>query len=439
MQDIKYIRSNSEAFQKAIELKKINLDLNSLLSIDTERRNLLTQIETLQSQKRAASKELGKMSPEQRQEKLKELKTVDSTQESYQKQLDEIEEKFHDLMVRVPVIPAPDTPLGKDDSENVEIEKWGNPREFDFTPKDHLELGKSLGILDMERGAKVSGYRGYYVQNDGVLLMLGFMFYAVSKMSQKGYKPMIPPTLVKGDVLFGSGYFKGRKYNSEVDEVYSLASKDKDSEGNYVQNDKFLVGTAEPSLLAYYQDEVLDLANLPMKLSGFSQCYRSEIGSYGRDTKGLYRVHEFMKVEQVVLCEADIDLANSLQDEMISISKELHQDLGLPYRQLRICSGDLSAGKYKQYDLEAWIPSRGGYGETGSSSNFLDWQSRRLNVRYKDKDGQIKHAFMLNNTALPSPRIFIAILENYQNSDGTVTVPEVLRPFVGKDKIGPIS
>lgn len=438
MQEIKFIRANADSIKKAIAGKKIDLDLDKLLEVDGVRRELLTKIESLQAQKRAASKELGTMSPEARQIKLQELKLVDAEQDELQAKLSEIEPEYFNLMAKVPTIPAEDTPPGKDDSENVETESWGTPRVFDFKPKDHLELGKLLGVLDMERGAKVSGYRGYYVQNDGVLLMLGFMFYAMQKMSAKGYKPMIPPTLVKGEVLFGSGYFKGTSYNSEVDEVYSLASKDKDENGNYLQNDKFLVGTAEPSLLAYYQDEILEEKDLPLKLSGFSQCYRSEIGSYGRDTKGMYRVHEFMKVEQVVLAPADVEQASHLQDEMISISKELHQDLGLPYRQLRICMGDLSAGKYKQYDLEAWIPSRNGYGETGSSSNFLDWQSRRLNVRYRSTDGQIKHVFMLNNTALPSPRIFIALLENYQNSDGSVTVPEVLRPFVGKDKITPL-
>jgi len=202
------------------------------------------------------------------------------------------------------------------------------------------------------------------------------------------------------------------------------------------KENKFLVGTAEPSLLAYYANEVLSEKDLPMKICGFSQCYRSEIGSYGKDTKGIYRVHEFMKVEQVCICKADVEESNKLQEEMIGISKELHQDLGLPFRQLQICTGDMSAGKYRQYDLEAWMPSRNSYGETGSCSSFLDWQSRRLNVKYKANDGKNKFVYMLNNTALPSVRPMIAILENYQQKDGSIIVPEVLRKWVGKERIG---
>lgn len=247
---------------------------------------------------------------------------------------------------------------------------------------------------------------------------------------------MIPPTLVKGFPLFGSGYFKGLSYNGAIDEIYQVATHDKESDGSDSKEEKFLVGTAEPSLLAYYSGEVLDGKTLPVKLAGFSQCYRSEIGSYGKDTKGMYRVHEFMKVEQVVLAPADLELANKLQDEMVAISEEMHTELGLPYRKLQISTGDMSAGKYRAFDLEAWMPGMNRYGETGSASNFLDWQSRRLNVKYTDPvTGEKKYVYMINNTALPSPRIFIALLENYQQEDGSVVVPEVLRPFVGKDKI----
>jgi seryl-tRNA synthetase len=266
---------------------------------------------------------------------------------------------------------------------------------------------------------------------------MGVMLYAIQKMVAKGFAPMIPPTLVKGFPLFGSGYFKGLEYDGGVDEIYQVATSDKEADGSVSKEAKFLVGTAEPSLLAYYSGEVLDGATLPLRLAGFSQCYRSEIGSYGKDTKGMYRVHEFMKVEQVVLCPADIELANQLQEEMIAVSEEMHRELGLPYRKIQICSGDMSAGKYRAFDLEAWMPGMNRYGETGSASNFLDWQSRRLNVKYKDENGDKKHVYMLNNTALPSPRIFISILENYQQADGSVVVPEILRPFVGKDVIRP--
>ena len=434
MLDIQFIRDHVAELKEVIRLKKIQLDLDELLKIDSERLALLQELENLQRNRNENANAIKNSGAKPSEEAIEEGKRLKFAILAVEAKKDETDAKFQQLMVKVPTVHAPDTPLGKDESENVESEKWGEPRKFDFTPKDHIALGKDLDILDLERGAKVGGYRGYYVKGDGVLLMMGFMMYAIQKMAQKGYEMIIPPTLIKGQYLFGSGYFKGTEYNADVDEVYKVASPDKDAEGKHTE-DKFLVGTSEPSLLAYYSDEVLEESQLPMKFSGYSQCYRSEIGSYGRDTKGVYRVHEFMKVEQVILCPADVEVADALQREMLDISQELHKDLGLPYRALRICTGDLSAGKYKQFDMEAWIPSRNGYGETGSSSNFLDWQARRLNVKYKTKDGDRKHVFMLNNTALPSPRIFIAILENYQNEDGSITVPEVLRGFVGKDRI----
>ena len=260
--------------------------------------------------------------------------------------------------------------------------------------------------------------------------MMALMLYAMNKLIERGYSPMIPPTLVKGQALFGTGYFKGKEYNSEIDEVYEVASGDKEADGKSSKAKKFLVGTAEPSLLAYYSDEVLKEEQLPIKIVGYSQCYRSEIGSYGKDTKGFYRVHEFMKVEQVVLMAANVEESIKMHDDMLQISKEVHEELGLPYRVLKICSGDMSAGKFRAYDIEAWMPSRDGFGETGSASNFLDWQARRLNVKYVDKNGEKKHVYMLNNTVLPSPRPFIAILENFQQADGSVIIPEVLRKYM---------
>jgi seryl-tRNA synthetase len=342
----------------------------------------------------------------------------------------QVRQEFDALMVKVPNIPSIDTPIGKSEDENVEVYNSGNIPKFDFAPKTHIEIGKDLDILDLERGAKVAGYRGYYVKNEGMSLMMAFMLYAVNKMVEKGYAPMIVPTLVKEFALYGSGYFKGLEYDPEVDEIYEVATPEKEADGAKSKEKKFLVGTAEPSLLAYYAGEVLDEMQLPLKLCGYSQCYRSEIGSYGKDTKGLYRVHEFMKVEQVVLCGADAKEAERLQDEMVAISREMHAELGLPCRQLAICTGDLGAGKYRQYDLEAWLPGMNRWGETGSASIFLDWQARRLNVRYADQDGNKKYVYMLNNTALPSPRIFIAILENYQQADGSVKIPEVLKKYM---------
>ena len=436
MVDIKFIRDHIDTIKKAVKEKRLDLDVDHLLAVDNKRRSLQQELETLQQQRNENANTMKAAGGKPDQVSIGEGKRLKEEIAKIEGTLREVNTEFQSLMVKAPTIPSPDTPLGKDDSENVELYKWGEFPEFDFEIKDHIQLGKDLDILDIEKGAKVGGYRGYYVKNDGVLLMMSFLMYALQKMAAKGYNLMIPPTLVKGFALFGSGYFKGTEYDPEYDEIYKVATHDKEQDGQTSKESKFLVGTAEPSILAYFADDVLKEEELPIKTAGYSQCYRSEIGSYGKDTKGIYRVHEFMKIEQVTICKADIKEANALQEEMIGISKELHEELGLPYRQLQMCTGDLSAGKYKQYDLEAWIPSRNGYGETGSASNFCDWQARRLNVKYVDTDNKKKYVYMLNNTALPSPRIFIALLENYQNKDGSITIPKALRPFFGgRDKI----
>lgn len=424
MLDIKFIRENADVVKDAAQKKNLDPGLiDELLDVDKLRREHIQTTENLRAeQKKAKDRETGAALKEKFKKAEEELRPI--------------EEKFHRLMVLVPNIISPDTPIGKSDAENKEVFTWGEPKKFDFAPKDHMQLGQDLDILDFEKGTKVGGFRGYYVKNDGVLLVMGIMMYAINKMVEKGYAPMIPPTLIKEFALFGTGYFKGAEYNPDVDEIYEVATTGKEASGEASKEKKFLVGTAEPSLLAYYSDEVLDASKLPMKMSGYSQCYRSEIGSYGKDVKGMYRVHEFMKVEQVVLAPADIELANKLQEEMIGISGEMHQELGLPYRRLLICTGDLGAGKYRQFDTEAWLPGMNRWAETGSASNFLDWQSRRLNVKYADPNGEKKFVYMLNNTALPSPRAFIAILENYQTKEGKVEVPEVLQKYVGKKIIG---
>ncbi|HUC02076.1 MAG TPA: serine--tRNA ligase [Candidatus Paceibacterota bacterium] len=425
MLDIKFIRENAAAVKDAAAKKNLGPDvIDELLDVDAKRRELMASSEALRAeQKKAKDREAGAKLKEQFKEQEEKLKPI--------------EKRFNELMVRVPNIISPDTPVGKDESGNKEVFRSGEPKKFDFTPKDHMDLGRSLDILDFEKGTKVGGFRGYYVKNDGVLLVMGIMMYAVNKMVERGFKPMIPPTLVKEFALFGTGYFKGTEYDPEVDEIYQIATSDKEASGETSAEKKFLVGTSEPSLLAYYSDEVLDGKDLPIRNAGYSQCYRSEIGSYGKDVKGMYRVHEFMKVEQVVLAEADIAAANALQDEMVAISGEMHEELGLPYRRLLICTGDLGAGKYKQYDTEAWLPGMNRWAETGSASNFLDWQSRRLNVKYTDPStGERKFVYMLNNTALPSPRVFIAILENHQTKDGKIVVPAVLQKYVGKKVIG---
>lgn len=431
MLDIKFIRENEEEIKKAIKNKNINLDLDALLDLDRKRLEILQEIEGLKGSKNDLNDRMKQVgSDDERKEIIAKGKEIKEKLEKAEPEFERIKKEFFGLMVKVPTIPSPDTPIGKSDKENVEIYRSGEIPKFDFKPKTHIEIGKDLDILDLERGAKVGGYRGYYLKNEGALLVMALMNYSLAKLVEKGFMPMIPPTLVKEFALFGSGYFKGTEYDSESDNIYQIATSDKKVEGKVSKEKKFLVGTAEPSLLAYYADQVLDEKDLPIRVCGYSQCYRSEIGDYGKDNNGLYRVHEFMKVEQVIIARADVDESTKLQEEMIAISEEIHEELGLPYRKLQMCTGDMGPGKYRAFDLEAWMPGLNRWGETGSASNFLDWQAHRLNVKYKDKEGNKKFVYLLNNTVLPSVRPLIAILENYQQKDGSVKIPEILKKYM---------
>jgi len=440
MLDIQFIRDHQDEIATAAKGKKFSFDIEALFAADRDRIGAVQALEAAQAEKNGLNQKIAQAkSDAERQAAISEGKAIKEKIDSLEPAARESKRRFDTIMALVPNIMAGDTPEGGSDEDNVEVSRHGDIRDFDFTPKDHIELGTALGLFDLERGAKVAGYRGYYLTGDGALLAMGLMHYALSKMASKGYLPMIPPTLVKGFPLFGSGYFKGLEYDGEVDEIYQVASSDKETDGSELKEQKFLVGTSEPSLLAYHSGETLEAANLPIRYAGFSQCYRSEIGSYGKDTKGLYRVHEFMKVEQVVLAPADIDMAETLQAEMLSITEEILSEIGLPFRKIRICAGDMGTGKYKAFDLEAWMPGLNRWGELGSASNFTDWQARRLDVKYRDTEtGKKIPVYMLNNTALTSIRPLIAILENFQEADGSVVVPDVLRPYVGKDRIADV-
>lgn len=435
MLDIKFIKENVEAVKEATKNKNIDLDIDRLLAVYREKLKLMQETEQLNALKNDLNDMIRSAEADERQEIIEKGKEIKTKLEIKEPELKRINDEFEAMMAKVPNVVSEDTPVGKSSEENVETEKWGKIPEFGFPIKDHVQIGKELDILDLEKGVKVAGYRGYYLKNEGASLVMALMLYSFNKMVEKGYMPMIPPTLVKGNSLFGSGYFKGMEYDPETDEVYQVASGDEPisssgKSGVAKKDKKFLVGTAEPSLLAYYSDEVLKEEQLPIKIVGYSQCYRSEIGSYGKDTKGIYRVHEFMKVEQVVLMAADDEASIKMHDDMFAVSKEIHEELGLPYRALKICTGDMGTGKFRMYDIEAWMPSRNEFGETGSASNFTDWQARRLNVKYVDNKGEKKCVYMLNNTVLASPRSLIAILENFQQADGSVVIPEVLRKYM---------
>lgn len=440
MLDLKFIRDNADKVKQAIVDKRVDLDLDRLLDLDAQRRTLLAEVENFQSTKNAFSKELPNLGEDEKKAKILEMQELDSRQTGLKEQLRTIETELNNLMLYVPNIPSPESPVGKDDTENVPWSYWspelgkidpkdtdkvaGVPKKFEFEVKDHVALGTSLGLVDFDRGVEVSGFRGYYLKNEAVLMQYALFNHAITKLRAKGFDLMQTPTLVREFALIGSGHFPAGR-----SEVYQVANAAKMEDETKEQT--YLAGTSEPSLIGYYANQILDESQLPVKLVGISPCYRSEVGSYGKDAKGLYRVHEFMKVEQVIICKADIYESEKWLEALREISEELLQDLKLPYRVLNICTGDMGPGKYKMYDIETWMPGRNGYGETHSDSNLTDWQARRLNIRYRDKDGQIKFAFTLNNTAFASPRILIAILENYQQADGSVAVPEILQAAVG--------
>ncbi len=463
MLDIKFIRDNQDLVKKAITNKRIDLDLEELLDLDAKRRDLLIELESLQATKNAVSKSIPQLSEEEKKVKFLEMKDVDEKSKLIKEQLRPVLENYNRLIALTPNIPSPETPIGKDSSGNIAWRYWNKelgiidptkepekiqniPSKFEFEIKDHIALGKELDLIDTEAGVKTSGFRGYYLKNEAVLMQYGLIWHALKKMQEKGFTLMVPPVLVREAALFGSGHFPAGK-----DEIYEIAvsrtvpelagSDVGDStasmEAGQTKEKQYLAGTSEPSLLAYYEGKTLNEKDLPIKVCGVSSCYRSEVGSYGKDTRGVYRIHEFMKVEQVILCKADILESDQWLENMREIAESMLQDLNLPYRVLNICTGDMGAGKYKMYDIETWMPSRKDFGETHSDSNLTDWQARRLNIKYKDKEGMSKLVYTLNNTVIASPRILIAILENYQQKDGSIIVPEILRPYVGRDVIKP--
>lgn len=447
MLDIKFIREHGDEVKKAITDKRINLDLDELLEADILRRNLLTESESLQATKNSVSKEIVSMSGADKEAKILEMKEVGDKQNELAGKLKDAEKKFLNLMLLVPNIPSSETPIGNDDSGNIPWSYWSPgtghvdpkdtakiseiPTKFSYQIKDHMELAKNLDIIDTERGVKTSGFRGYYLKNEAVLMQYGLLWYALEKLKSKGYTLMVPPVLVREFALTGSGHFPAGR-----DEVYQIANAGQVAKGTVEEKEPiYLAGTSEPSLLAYYSDTILEEKDLPIKVCGITPCYRSEVGSYGKDTKGVYRIHEFMKVEQVILCKADILEGDKWLEALREVAEEMLQDLKLPYRVLNICTGDMGAGKYKMYDIETWMPARESFGETHSDSNLTDWQARRMNIKYRTPDGKTKYVYTLNNTAIASPRVLIAILENYQQEDGSVVVPEILRKYVGSEVI----
>ncbi len=419
MLDIKFIRENAALVQEGAKKKRIDFDVSKLIEVDDRRKSISQKLEEKRARQNKVSEEVAKAGPEEKANLIKEMQPLKEEMQKLEEELKEVMIEWQKLMVAVPNIPDMSVPEGDDDSANVEVKKWGEIPKFDFTPKAHIELMLSLDMVDFDRGAKVGGFRGYFLKNDAVLLQMALWDFTRDFFVKKGgFTPMMVPSLLKREIFLGTGYIPQGE-----EDLYKT------------QDNDYLSGTAEVATMGYFMDEVLNKKDLPMKMLSFSPCFRREAGSHGKDTKGLIRVHEFYKFEQVVLCEASHEQSVNHHEEIQKNTEELMQALGLPYRVVANCGGDLGLGQVKKYDIEVWVPSENTYRETGSASYFHDFQTRRLNIRYKDDDGKMKFAHSLNNTAL-SGRPLIAIIENYQQADGSIIIPEVLRPYMGgREKI----
>lgn len=421
MLDVKFIRENTDLVKKGAEIKRIKVDVDKLLALDSEVRPLQQQLEKLLADRNRLSKDIGKASPTDRDVLKKAVQDIKEKIESLTEILKPKKEEFDTLMLFVPAPPGEGVPEGKDDSENVPIRHFGEVPKFSFTPKDHATLGEKLGIIDSPRGVKLAGSRSYVLKGDGALLEQAVLRYTYDKLIKKGYTPLSIPVLVKEEAMIGTGYFPIGREQAYCVEKDSLV----------------LVGTAEVSLTSYHSDETLEESDLPVRLFAQSPCFRREAGTYGKDTKGLYRVHQFQKIEQVILCKNDPEESKKMHAEILNNAESVLQDFELPYRVVDVCTGDLGQGQVRKNDIEAWMPSRNAYGETHSCSTFHDFQARRLKLRYKDRNGKTQFCHTLNNTAIATPRIMISLLECFQEADGRVRIPEVLRSFMGgKSHIG---
>ena len=420
MLDIHFIRENADIVKAGAAKKHIEVDIDRLLTVDNERRALRQSLETKRAEQNRRSREVQLIKGDMQNTLLEAMRQLKAGMLEDEERLKEVMEEWQRLMLLVPNVPDISVPDGDGDVENMEIKKWGDITTFDFESKGHVELMTELGMADFERGAKVAGFRGYFLKGDGVLLTMAVWQAALKHFASKGLNPLIVPSLVRRETFLGTGYLPQGE-----DDLY------KTQDGDY------LAGTGEVATMGYYANETLDLKELPVQFLAFSPCFRREAGAHGKDVRGLIRVHEFFKWEQVVLCSALHDESARLHEWMNRNTEEFIELLGIPYHTVVNCGGDLGLGQVKKYDIELWVPGEKTYREISSASYFHDFQTRRLNIRYRDDDGTMRFAHSLNSTAIPTPRILVSIVENYQQADGTIRVPEALVPYVGKSVIGP--
>ncbi|MCR4940426.1 MAG: serine--tRNA ligase [Treponemataceae bacterium] len=421
MLDYKFIKDNLDAVKANIKNRNMTADADEVVRLYNKRTELVTALQELQTKRNENAKSMkGKLPDDERKRLIEEGKALKEKIAGSEKELADTEAALETAGRQIPNMAHPDAPVGKVDSENLEVKKVGTPRKFDFEPKDHVQLMQDLDLIDFDEATKVAGPKFYYLKNEAVFLEQAMVMYALNILRKHGFTPFITPDVAKAEILQGIGFNpRGNESN-----VYCI-----EEEGTC------LVATAEITLGGYHSGEILDKSKLPLKYCGLSHCFRREAGAAGQFSKGLYRVHQFTKLEMFVYCLPEE--SDALHEQLRLIEEEIFTGLGLPFRVVDTCTGDLGAPAYRKWDLEAWMPGRNGgeYGEVTSTSNCTDFQSRRLNVRYKDDDGKNKYVHMLNGTAVAVSRAMVAVIENYQNADGSITVPEALRPFCGFDLI----
>jgi len=422
MLDIKFIRENPDLIKQAARLKRIDCDVDQLLAVDRQMSDLRRQLQDVQTEKNAAGKQIPKLSGDERQTLIDRMSELKATERQINERISQLEPQLQALLLQAPQPPADDVPQGPDETGNVEIRRVGEIPQFQFEPLDHVELGKRLGLIDIPRGVKLAGTRSYFLTGDGARLHWAVLRLAMDYMIDRGYVPLYPPVLVREEAMRGTAYFPGGE-----DQAYTIE-----------RDQLYLVGTAEVPVTAYHSGEILAEDELPKKYVALSSCFRREAGTYGKDTAGVYRIHQFDKVEQVIVCRNDVQTSIEYHEEILANAEAVVQALELPYRVVNVCTGDLGRGQVKKYDIETYMPSRGAYGETHSASRFHEFQARRLNLRYRDENKKVRFCHTLNNTVIASPRILICLLELHQNADGSITIPKALRPYMnGQERIEP--
>jgi len=423
MLDMNWIRENLEMVKHTAEMKKIGLPLDELLEWDDKRRKLRQTTETQRALRNGLTKEVERLMRQGNQvdsEAVKEqVRDINDDLTVLEAELAEADRRCRELLLLVPNPVSKDTPAGKDDADNVELRRTGSPPEFAFTARDHVELGELHDIIDIPRGVKAGGPRSYVLKGAGLYLHLAVQRLALDVLTARGFTVMDVPVIVRPEALERTGFFP-----TGIEQTYELNGEN-----------RWLAGTSEVSLVSLYSDEIVETAS-PLRLAGMSACFRREVGSAGRDVRGLYRVHQFSKIEQVVICENDAGVSEQILQEITANAEHILELLELPYRVMAVCAGDMSQKTHKQYDIETWMPSRGAYGETHSASNLLDFQARRSNIRYRGPDGRLQYCHTLNNTAVATPRILIPLLENHQQEDGSIYLPQALRKYMdGKNRL----